>query len=107
MSSKSKEKGSRGERRIVNLLNIAGCNASRVPLSGALGGELAGDVWINGIAKRRLVAEVKSRRPSNIFWKKIKAYLGTNDMLFLLEDREEPLVVCKLSTFLEVANQDD
>ena len=75
MSSKSKEKGSRGERRIVNLLNIAGCNASRVPLSGALGGELAGDVWINGIAKRRLVAEVKSRRPSNIFWKKIPYFV--------------------------------
>lgn len=107
MSSKSKEKGSRGERRIVNLLNISGCNASRVPLSGALGGELAGDVWINGIVKRRLVAEVKSRRPSNIFWKKIKDYLDTNDMLFLLEDREEPLVVCKLSTFLEIAKEGD
>mgnify|MGYP003133694835 CR=1 FL=1 len=105
MSSKSKAKGSRGERRIVSLLNIAGCNASRVPLSGALGGELSGDVWINGIVKRRLVAEVKSRRPSNIFWKKIKDNLDTNDMLFLLEDREEPLVVCKLSTFLEIADK--
>ena len=105
MSSKSKEKGSRGERRVVKLLNDSGLHASRVPLSGALGGELAGDVWINGIAKRRLVAEVKSRRPSNIFWKKIKGFLSGNDMLFLLEDREEPLVVCQLSTFLEIAKE--
>lgn len=105
--NRSKQKGSRGERRIVHLLNNSGCNASRVPLSGSLGGELAGDVWINGVTERRLVAEVKSRRPSNIFWKKIKGFLGGNDMLFLLEDREEPLVVCQLSTFLEIADKHD
>ena len=39
MSSKSKAKGNRGEKRIVDIFNTSNFSARRTPLSGALGGE--------------------------------------------------------------------
>ena len=105
MSSKSKAKGNRGEKRIVDIFNTSNFSARRTPLSGALGGEYAGDVWITGVTQRRLVAEVKSRKSSLVFWKKINNYFEGNDLLFLLEDRQEPLVVLSTETFLEILNE--
>lgn len=107
MPSRSKLKGNRGENRIVHVFNDAGFYARRVPLSGALVDTFPGDVLINGIVERELVGEVKSRKPSNVFWNQIKKYLGENDLLFLLEDRQEPLVVMPISQLLEILNEKD
>ena len=40
---RSRSKGARTERRIVNALQANGMAAVRVPLSGAVGGRFAGD----------------------------------------------------------------
>ena len=49
MGKKSQRKGYRAEREIVLLHREIGINAQRMPLSGALGGDLAGDVDIPGL----------------------------------------------------------
>lgn len=81
MTHPNKLKGNRGENRICTILCDAGATAVRVPLSGALGGEFSGDILIDGIIKRRMVAEVKSRKPSGVFgtllkdfWQKMICY---------------------------------
>tara|TARA_R100001082_G_scaffold93423_1_gene60232 strand:- start:1072 stop:1434 length:363 start_codon:yes stop_codon:yes gene_type:complete len=107
MTHPNKLKGNRGENRICTILCDAGATAVRVPLSGALGGEFSGDILIDGIIKRRMVAEVKSRKPSGVFWNTIKRFLAENDMLFLLEDRQEPLVVMPVNIFTEILNEKD
>jgi Holliday junction resolvase len=107
MAHPNKLKGNRGENRICTILCDAGAAAQRVPLSGALGGEFSGDILIDGIIERRMVAEVKSRKPSGVFWNTIKKYLSDHDMLFLLEDRQEPLVVMPVNIFTEILNEKD
>lgn len=56
MARLSRDKGQRIERELVHLHQTAGIPASRVPLSGAAGGEYSGDLHILD-----LVAEVKAR----------------------------------------------
>jgi len=75
---------------------------SRVPLSGALGGEYSGDLHIKGLFNRTLTAEVKCRKTSNVFWKMVQKYLGDHELLFLIEDRKEPLVVMEFSLLQEI-----
>ena len=41
---RSRTKGARTERRIVNALKASGSAAVRVPLSGAVGGRFGGDI---------------------------------------------------------------
>jgi len=48
MGKKSRVKGQRNECAIVNTLKDAGLPAVRVPLSGAAGGQFAGDILIDG-----------------------------------------------------------
>ncbi len=107
MSSKSKLKGNRGENKIVDAFMKNDYYACRVPLSGAAGGEFSGDVFIDGVLKRRMVTEVKARRTSGVFWKTITKYLRDNDMLFLIEDRQDPLVVIPLSILFEILNENN
>jgi Holliday junction resolvase len=107
MSSKSKIKGNRGENKIVAAFIEQNFYACRVPLSGAAGGEFSGDVFIDGVLSRRMVTEVKSRRTSGVFWKTITKYLADNDMLFLIEDRQDPLVVIPLAILFEVLNENN
>ena len=45
---KSRDKGCRTERAIVNLLKDSGIPAERVPLSGSVKGSFGGDVIISG-----------------------------------------------------------
>jgi hypothetical protein len=99
--SRSKEKGDRRERQIVQLLRDLGLDAARVPLSGAAGGEYTGDLRFippchGGEDSWR--AEVKGRANGE-GWKTIEAWLGTNDVLFLVRDRAEPLVVLPWDSF--------
>lgn len=113
MGKASRDKGNRNERKIVNALRDAGIPARRVPLSGAT--EYAkGDVeifphsgwpvewddkdWLDK-AKHIMRGEVKARRKFPAW---LAEYLGDNDALFLVEDRQEPLVVMRLSKFTEM-----
>lgn len=94
MGKPSRDKGARVERLIVNLLNEAGLDACRVPLSGAT--EYAkGDIDIR-LADMTLVGEVKARNklPG---W--MRDWLGENDWLVLKEDRQPPMVVMTFDQF--------
>jgi hypothetical protein len=46
------------------------------------------------------LAEVKARAHAS-GWKSLKKWLGKNDLLFLVEDREQPLVVLPWDTYKE------
>ena len=87
-----KNKGSRVEREIVHLHRDMGIDAKRVPLSGAAEG-FKGDVIIGD-----MVSEVKSRKGGQGF-ATISRWLGDNDLLFVKEDRKEPLVVMPWKTY--------
>jgi len=91
--NRSRDKGNRIEREIVNRHLDAGIYAERVPLSGAAGGSFSGDLRIG-----ELRGEVKARRSGEGF-KTLERWLGDNDLLFLRRDRSEPLVVMNWATY--------
>lgn len=95
---KSREKGDRAERKVVEAFKKAGLKAQRIPLSGSAGGEFTGDVWV-GLGIRPytdgLTLEVKSRK-SPTPWKQLTTWLAENDGLVLCEDRKPPLVLLRL-----------
>lgn len=97
MSSSSKIKGSRVEREIVELHKAAGIDCSKVPLSGALGGEFSGDIKMN-LAGEIVKAEVKARKNGAGF-ATIEKWLGANQILFLRRDRQQPLVLLPWTTY--------
>jgi hypothetical protein len=90
----SKRKGSAGEREIAKLLG-----GQRVPLSGAAGGEFAGDVIVPGLG----TGEVKRRRDG---FKQIYKWLGDNDFLAIRADRKEWLIVLPLDRLLRLMGRD-
>ena len=100
MGRKSQRKGYRAEREIVLLHREIGINAVRMPLSGALGGDLAGDVEIPGVGR----AEVKARANGEGF-KTLDRWLGDNDALFLRRDRSTPLVVLPWATYRRIVTR--
>ncbi len=102
MSSRSKQKGDRAEYKVRDWFISMDFKSRRVPLSGALGGDLAGDVSVKGLLNRELIAEVKSRSNKNCFWKTIKKFLADHDFLFLYEDRTDPLVVMPVHLLEEI-----
>lgn len=95
MSSASKNKGSRVEREIRDAHLDVGIPAKKMPLSGALGGEYAGDLLIAG----KLRAEVKARKSGSGF-AMIQKWLGSNDLLFLRENNDSPKVVMPMEIYL-------
>lgn len=101
MSAASRRKGNRIEREIVALHFDIGIHAERVPLSGAShyrgnGGDV--DVYPLGTDEAPLVAEVKARKNGGGFTT-ISRWLGDNDVLFLRQDREDPLVLLPWRTW--------
>lgn len=100
MANPSKAKGSRRERQIVDRLRALGALAQRVPLSGAAQGQFGGDVRFN-LRGNPKVAEVKARAEGAGF-KVIEKWLGGNDALFLVRDRQPPLVVLTWEFFEEL-----
>lgn len=95
--NRSKQKGDRIERELVQRHREAGIPAERVPLSGAVGGQFAGDLRIAG----NLKGEVKARGGGDGF-KTLERWLGDNDLLFLRRDRAEPLVVMPWTQYEEL-----
>ena len=94
MPNPSRQKGDRFERDCVNRLREAGLEASRVPLSGAAGGEFSGDLIVQGHK-----GECKTRKR---FIGQFLGWLTGNQFLFLKEDRSDTLVVMRLETFTEL-----
>jgi hypothetical protein len=95
---RSRQKGDREERMIVNLLQEAGLAAERIPLSGAAGGSFCGDVTvpIQGV-DRRFEAKVRANG-----FREIYAWLGSNYGLFIRSDRNPGLVVLRIADFVEL-----
>ena len=87
MANRAKQKGDRIEREIVELHKDLEIDAQRIPLSGAAGGHFVGDIKIGNI-----IAEVKARSEGSGF-KMLEKWLGDNHLLFLRQDRKNPLVV--------------
>jgi hypothetical protein len=98
---RSREKGVRSERAIVHALQAQGFAAVRVPLSGAVGGRFSGDVVVP-MRGRDLCVEVKARADG---FRELYGWLNDRDVLIVKADRQEPLVVVRLSLAAEVAKQ--
>ena len=87
MGRMSQRKGYRIENEIRLLHVDLGIPAQRMPLSGALGGDMSGDLRIG-----TLRAEVKARANGAGF-RTLEKWLAGNDLLFLRRNRQPPLVV--------------
>jgi hypothetical protein len=81
----------------VKLLEGLGLKAQRVPLSGAAGGQFSDDILC--MVRTWLArCEVKARANAE-GWQTIKKWMGGSDVLFLIEDRTQPLVVLPWSSW--------
>ena len=96
---RSRSKGARTERSIVNALRASGIAAVRVPLSGAGGGRFAGDILLP-VMGRDLCVEVKARAAG---FRELYSWLTNRDVLIVKADRQEPLVVLRLSLAAQIA----
>ena len=96
---RSRSKGVRTERSIVNALQAHGLVAVRVPLSGAVGGRFAGDIVLP-LLGRELCVEVKARA---VGFRELYSWLEGRDMLIVKADRCEPLVIVRLPLAAEIA----
>ncbi len=98
---RSRSKGARTERSIVQALQANGIAAVRVPLSGAAaaGGRFAGDIVLP-LLGRDLCVEVKARADG---FRELYCWLNQRDVLIVKADRHEPLVVLRLSLAAEIA----
>jgi len=96
---RSRNKGARVERGIVRALQAEGFAAARVPLSGAAGGRFAGDV-VMSLRGRDLCLEVKARAGG---FREFYSWLEGRDVLIVKADRQEPLVVVRLSLAADIA----
>lgn len=88
MSSASKRKGSNYELEVVRAHLALGIDATKTPLSGALGGKYSGDVQIAG-----MIGECKRRKKGYTSLYNALEQGGGSDMLFCRDDNKETLVV--------------
>jgi len=65
MPHKNKIKGTFHEKKILEWFESLGLPVKKVPLSGSLGGEYTGDLWLE-YNDQRLVVEVKYRDKASI-----------------------------------------
>jgi hypothetical protein len=94
-----RREGARTERSIVHALQANGIAAVRVPLSGAVGGRFAGEI-ILPLMGRDLYVEVKARADG---FRELCRWLNERGLLIVKADRQEPLVVVRLSLAAEIA----
>jgi len=97
MSSASKVKGSRIEREIRDKLLELGVPAKKMPLSGLLGGEYAGDLLV----ANKFRAEVKARKNGTGFTV-INNWLGDNSFLFVKENNVSPKIIMQWDVYIEL-----
>lgn len=98
MGKRSRDKGQRGERMLVHLLQDRGYAAERVPLSGAAGGSYKGDLSVPVLGIDRLI-EAKWRAGG---FAQLYAWLGDNYALIVKADRKKPLLVIPLDRAIDV-----
>lgn len=104
MGKPSRDKGLRRERGIVALHVKCGIHAERVPLSGATRYQGNGadiDIYGRGRGAPPFRAEVKARGNGSGF-RTLERWLGGHDALFLWRDRQPPLVLLHLHTWMEL-----
>lgn len=80
-------------------MQAKGFAAARVPLSGAAGGRFSGDV-VMPLMGRDLCLEVKARADG---FRELYGWLVDRDVLIVKADRQEPLVVVRLSLAVEIS----
>ena len=97
MGLKAKRKGTRVEYKIVKLLEKEGVYSRRQPMSGSLFG-LPHDVVVKIPHLGEMNIEVKARKGGTGF-KTLARWIGSADMLMLVEDFQEPKVVMSWRTF--------
>lgn len=104
MASRSKAKGDRFERQVVDLLKSYGFEAAKVPLSGAAGGKFSGDVHFNKPGSREVwTVECKSRDGARYF-KTLIDWKGNHDILLLRETgNTTPFVFMNFDDFMMFA----
>lgn len=93
-----RRKGDNGERELARLLG-----GRRIPLSGAAGGEFAGDVEVPGLGR----GEVKRRQDG---FKQLYKWLEGRDFLAVRADRREWLITMRAETvvrLLEAAKKEE
>ena len=96
---RSRSKGARTGHSIVNALRASCITAVRAPLCGAAGGRFAGDIVLP-LMGRDLCVEVKARADG---FRELYCWLNGRDVLILKADRQEPLVVLRMSLAAEIA----
>lgn len=104
---RSRDKGMRGERSIVHLLNEHGFSAVKISSMYRPGPDIT--FWISG---RMLTCEVKVQAAG---WTRLYRWLegltvtgqqrGRPNLLVLKADRREPLVVMRLSEFAQLVKE--
>ena len=97
MSSKSKQKGYRTEYNLVKRFQVAGIDAKRQVLSGALP-DHPHDIKIKN---PDMIVEVKARKNGAGF-KTLKRWMGSADALIMHEDHEESMVAIALPLFINL-----
>jgi len=97
VSSKSKQKDYRTEYNLVKRFQVAGIDAKRQVLSGALP-DHPHDIKIKN---PDMIVEVKARKNGAGF-KTLKKWMGSADALIMHEDHEESLVAIALPLFIDL-----
>ena len=95
----SRNKGLRGEREVVHVLQEHGIAAERVPLSGAAGGSYTGDINCPVLGRDERL-EVKWRATG---FTQIYGWLADHYGLVIRQDRAEPLICIRLKDFARLA----
>jgi hypothetical protein len=92
---RSRDKGNRVERELVELHRALGIHAERYPLSGASRFRGSGhdiDIYIYGRDEAPLVAESKARKNGAGFTT-LEKWLGDYDLLVLRRNHADPMIV--------------
>jgi hypothetical protein len=98
---RSRDKGNRIERELVERHKALGVHAERYPLSGASRFRGSGhdiDLYIFGKDEAPAIAECKARKSGGGFTT-LERWLGEYDLLVLRRDHADPLVVLPWSTW--------
>ena len=95
---KSRDKGLRFERELVNLFQQEGLAAERIPLSGSAGGSFCGDLTLPVMGRDRRFEAKKRARGFQLLYE----YLGDHYGLIVAQDRATPLVVLRIDQFIQL-----
>ena len=93
MAKAQRQKGLRNENKVKNMHQDIGINAERISAPYKAGADLV--INLPGLS---IKGEVKARANGE-GWKTLKGWFGDADALFLVEDREQPLVCLRWDTY--------